>query len=113
MSRPLIATKPMGDKKAKARKIGAAEFHRRVFESWGPKCWRLDCSARAVGAAHIVPRSKLGPHRYACPKQNGRPLCRRHHDEQEAGLWDFPARIRRQAVDALNEILTVKLPVPV
>lgn len=101
MSRPLVA-----DMK---RLSEAADFHRRVFAKWGNACYRGKCKKRATDAAHVIPRSQLGPQRYACAEQNGRPLCRDHHNEQEAGLWDFSAKDKRAAIRALNLVLKIKL----
>lgn len=110
MSRPLVASKPMADKKKSQRDNGAAEFHRRVFAAHGNKCtYPRGCGERATDAAHVIARSKLGQHRYVCPEENGRPLCRKHHNEQESALWDFPAGVMRRAIAALNKVLKVKL----
>ena len=99
MSRPLIIRND-AEKEAHA-------FHVAVFKNWGNKCYR--CKAHATDAAHIIPRSKLGPHRYASPVTNGRPLCRTCHDSQEKGEWDFPKVIRNRAIRALNKVLKIRL----
>jgi predicted restriction endonuclease len=102
MSRPLLAN-PKG-------KSEAAEFHRRVFKRWGNKCYF--CEGPATDACHIVSRAKLGPKRYACPEENGRPGCRLHHELQESGILGFDKPDIRAAVSALNAVLKTKLEMP-
>jgi hypothetical protein len=59
-------------------------------------------SAVVVHAAHVVPRSQLGPKsRYAVPRINGRPCCPTCHPIQEEGLLEFPDRVHNAAVEAL------------
>jgi len=62
---------------------------------------------------HVVPRSKLGKHRYAFPRYNGRPGCRECHRRQESGELEFALIDRQEAVLFLNKVLKVKLPEPV
>jgi predicted restriction endonuclease len=100
----------MVDNPGKERSKAAAEFHRRVFAKHGNRC--EFCGDWATDAAHIVPRSKLGPHRYACPEENGRPVCRYCHEAQESGKWNFSVKDRRSAVTALNAVLKTKLEMP-
>jgi hypothetical protein len=61
---------------------------------------------------HIIGRAHLGPRRYACPEENGRPGCRRCHDAKGWLSVNFAIKDRRAAVRALNKILTEKLPTP-
>ena len=91
----------------------AREFHRRVFAKWGNRCYF--CGGKATDAMHIIPRSQLGPHRYACAEENGRPGCRVHHDASEANdpRCQFHVSQRRKAVKALNKILKQPIQEPV
>ncbi len=105
MSRPLIP-----DPK---RALEAAAFHRLVFAKYGR--WNRVCSLcgkqGATDAAHVVPRSMLGPLRYADPRM-ARPAHRACHEAQERGDICFSLAIRRDAVLAHNEIAKVPLVVP-
>ncbi len=79
MSRPLTANPK--------RKNEASTFHSIIFKGWGHKCYH--CGNKATDAAHVISRAHLGPHRYAAPLANGRPLCRTCHDSQ--GIeWVWP-----------------------
>lgn len=103
MSRPLIATKPMVDKKKASRRGAASRFHDIVFKVHGYRCFF--CGVYATDAMHIVRRSQLGPvRRYARPAENGRPGCRQCHDQENQSKLRFPIALRRAAVKALNEI---------
>ena len=105
MSRPLLnRSRP----KAKPEsKVSAQEFHRRVFAKWGNRCFFGE--EYAQDAAHIVDRNELGKHRYACPEENGRPVCRPHHDAIHAHTLAFPKAVYNRAVRALNRHLKGKL----
>lgn len=108
MSKPLIAQKPMADKAKNQRKAAAAEFHRRVFAAHGSKCYF--CGGRATDAMHIWGRSsRLGPHRYAFPEENGRSGCRPCHDTVGRYTRNFKLADRKRAASALNKVLTVKI----
>ena len=103
MSRPLLATKPMVDKKKNARRSAASRWHDVVYKVHGSRCFF--CGGHATDAMHIVPRGQLGPiRRYAVPAENGRPGCRSCHDAQGQGKRVFPIALRRAAVKALNAI---------
>jgi predicted restriction endonuclease len=102
MSRPLSANPK--------RNTQAAEFHRRVFAAHGKRCYF--CGGAATDAMHLIGRAHLGPHRYACPEENGRPGCRKCHDTKGWLSINFALRDRRAAVRALNKVLTVKLESP-
>jgi 5-methylcytosine-specific restriction endonuclease McrA len=92
MTKPLIA-----DRK---RRSESAEFHRLVFQRHGYECYF--CGGKATDAAHVIPRSQLGPKtRYAAPQFNGRPLCRACHEENRI----FPLDMRRQAAKAINHFV--------
>lgn len=107
-----------------ATQLDGDEFRRAVFAAHGRACYffpvktvkdattgekrrrRPDerCLKDATDPAHIVPRSQLGPKsRYACPEENGRPLCRVCHDIQESGRLEFPDAIYNRAIRALNK----------
>jgi len=103
MSKPLVANS--------RRNSESSAFHRAVFDAWGHKCY-FGWNHQATDAAHIIPRSRLGKQRYACAKMNGRPVCRRHHEAQEAGLIDFTLADRRRAVVALNKVLKDRIQEP-
>ncbi len=105
MSKPLIA-----DPK---RVSEAAAYHRAVFAEYGgpKKVCALCGKPGAVDAAHVVPRSMLGPLRYADPRM-ARPAHRACHEAQERGDMRFSLAIRRGAVLAHNEIAKVPLVVP-
>jgi hypothetical protein len=97
MSRPLLAfSKP---KPRPEHKIGAAEFHRRVFAKWGSKCFF--CGGHATDAMHLLGRGGfLGPKtRWLCPEENGRPGCRPCHDDKKKV---FPIALMRQSANAIN-----------
>ena len=103
MSRPLLASKPMVDRKKNARRSAASRWHDAVFRAHGSRCFF--CGGFATDAMHIVPRGQLGPiRRYACAEENGRPGCRACHDLQEQHQLRFPIALRRMAVAALNAI---------
>jgi hypothetical protein len=102
MSRPLIANKQ--------RESEADKWHREVFKAHGKLCFF--CGKAATDAMHIIPRSKLGPLRYAIPVQNGRPGCRECHERQERGELRFGIRFVRIAIAAHNKIAKVKLELP-
>lgn len=110
LSKPLVAHKPMADKKQSKRNNGAAEFHRRVFAKWGNCCYF--CGSHATDAMHIIGRAFLGKQRYECPEANGRPGCRACHQLQTDGKFTFYLLDRLAAVNALNLVLKAKLPVP-
>jgi len=90
------------------RQSEAAAFHRAVFKAHGSSCYFCSGS-KATDAMHVIPRSQLGPKRYACPTENARPGCRRCHDLQTRGELVFPIAVRRKAIRALNNVLTVKI----
>ena len=103
MSRPLIPNK--------ARESEARAWHNAVFKAHGKKCWH--CGGEATDAAHIIPRSRLGPKlRYAIPVENGRPACRRCHELQESRIIEFPLSVVRAAIRAHNKIAKVKMQEP-
>lgn len=99
MSRPLLAIY--------TRRSEAKRFHDACFRYHGRACWK--CGNAATDAAHIIPRSQLGPQRYACPVENARPACRRCHDRQERHEIAFPKAWRLKAIRALNRVLRVKI----
>jgi len=61
---------------------------------------------------HLFSRAHLGPHRYACPEENGRPGCRSCHDMKGWLRTNFAMKDRRMAMTALNRVLTEKLKTP-
>lgn len=73
---------------------------------WGCQC--RFCGNKATDAAHVIPRTKLGKHRYADPRL-GRPLCRRCHGLQEAGTLEWSGATLRVSIDAANKYLKVKI----
>lgn len=92
----------------------AAAFHKIVFTRYGgPKKICALCSKPgATDAAHVIPRSKLGPLRYADPRF-ARPAHRFCHNRQERGEIDFTLAIRREAVRAHNEIAKIPMREPI
>lgn len=102
MTRPLIANKK--------RESEAAAFHRSCFKAHGRACFF--CGKDASDAMHVIPRSHLGPLRYAIPVQNSRPGCRACHERQEAGELHFPVRVVRIAIAAHNKLSKVKMVMP-
>ena len=107
MSKPLIASKPMVDAKRRQRERMAAAWHKAVFLAHGDKCYW--CGKKATDAAHIIPRSRLGPLRYEMPVENGRPACRTCHELQERGMLVFEAKDLFAAVRHHNRIAKVPL----
>ena len=100
MSRPLIANKN--------RQSEAARFHRECFAAWGHICYFCGLK-NASDAMHLISRAQLGPRRYECPAENGRPGCRTCHEQQTGGKLAFkPADIKR-AVTALNKVCKIKV----
>lgn len=95
------------------RKSDAATFHRRVVKKHGRRCHFCGREPETIDAMHIVKRSHLGKHRYACPEENGRPGCRHCHNMQETGQIEFRLVDRVNAVKALNTVLKIPLPIPV
>jgi len=106
-------------------RVDSDEFHSAVFAAYGKRChlakqqkiahekggpklfkrepWQA-CMHDALDAAHIVPRSAIGPkHAYLEPRANGRPLCRPCHKLQEAGLIEFSDAEYNAAIRALNK----------
>jgi hypothetical protein len=92
-------------------------FHKITFAAWGPirdfggitRCWF--CAQPATVAMHIIPRSMLGKHRYACAEVNGRPGC--PSCNAKGAIGDIPASYGLHAlcvaVTALNEKLNIEL----
>ena len=105
MSKPLMANP--------ARNAEANSFHQMVFAEYGgPKRLCIFCGKPgATDAAHVIPRSKLGPLRYACI-EFARPAHRHCHESQERGEIDFPIDVRRDAVRAHNQIAKVRMEMP-
>lgn len=99
---------------ARAETVRAAtKFHHGVFKRYGGprKVCFLCFKPGASDAAHVVPRSKLGPLRYADVRL-GRPAHRVCHERQERGLIDFMFEIRLDAIRCHNEIAKIKLVEP-
>ena len=105
MSKPLIANAE--------RQAEAAAFHRAVFTAYGgPKKLCVFCGKQgATDAAHVIPRSRLGPLRYADARL-ARPAHRECHERQERGEIDFSLAVRRDAVKAHNQIAKIKMEMP-
>lgn len=102
VSRPLIP-----DPK---RQSESSAWHRAVFAAHGHACFF--CGAKATDAMHVIPRSQLGKLRYAIPKENGRPGCRRCHEAQEGGDKQFPLVVVRAAIRAHNRIAKIAMMLP-
>lgn len=97
-----------------------------VFAMFGPFCFfhRLrdpDSNVRAVHAAHIIKRSKMGAAIAYGPKDGppqpklGRPLCRDCHERQETNLepaYRFSLALRVEAIEIHNSYAEKKLKVP-
>lgn len=107
MPRPLVAKKKMDTKPKREQVKGAAAWSARVFAAHGRACYF--CGGHATYPMHIYPRSMLGPKRWECPEENGRPGCRSCHDGPGANFRNFKAKDRHAAFNALNKVLTVKL----
>ena len=105
MSRPLIANPK--------RQSEAAAFHKAVFQLFGgpKKICALCDKPGATDAAHVIPRSKLGPLRYVDPRF-ARPAHRACHMAQERGEIEFSLIIRRSAVHAHNTLAKIKMELP-
>lgn len=78
-----------------------------MFAAWGNGC--VFCDDRATDAAHIVDRNELGPHRWECARENGRPVCRPHHEQLHRHELQFPKSVYNAAVRALNRVMKQKL----
>jgi len=90
------------------RESEAASWHRIVFMAHGSRCHF--CGAHATDAAHIVPRSSLGKaQRYAVPAYNGRPVCRKCHDQLHNGALTFSHLVVWEAKQAVNAISKAKI----
>ena len=89
MSKPLTVDPGMAAK--------ASKYHAEVFKFWGYFCVLCHGKAPATDAAHVIPRSKLGPLRYA-DVHFARPAHRKCHELQEAGKLDFSLEIGRAHV---------------
>ena len=103
MSKPLIPNPK--------RVAEAAAFHRAVFDMWGKSCYLCRRRAPATDAAHVIPRARLGPLRYASP-HFARPAHRDCHEAQEAGKIEWPLAILRDAARHYNQISKVPMHVP-
>jgi hypothetical protein len=84
-------------------------FHKAVFTRYGYTC--ALCGSRACDAAHVIPRHKLGRHRYADPRL-ARPLCRDCHIKNTLGQKPFPDDVLYEATQVANQLLKVPLPLP-
>ena len=98
----------------------AADWHRDVFARYGAICYlhRVKdprSQVRAIDAAHIVKKSRLGTKLAYISERLGRPLCRPCHDLQEPNLdidYRFPLADRLDAIRAHNEVAKQKIQEP-
>lgn len=92
----------------------ATQFHRDVFATYGgaKKICALCNRPGASDAAHVIPRSKLGPLRYA-DVRFARPAHRLCHDQVDRHIIEWPIHILADAISAHNQIAKVKLQLPV
>ncbi len=90
----------------------ASRYHDDVFAFWGPYCYL--CPMRtpvAQDAAHVIPRSKLGPLRYA-NVHFARPAHRICHERQERNEIDWSLRIKQDATIEYNNLSKIGMKVP-
>ena len=105
MSRPLIPNRK--------RESEAAQFHRAVFSQYGgsKKICALCGKPGAVDAAHVIPRSRLGPLRYA-DVRFARPAHRECHTQVDRHEIGWPEDVYRDAVLAHNAIAKIRIVEP-
>ena len=86
-------------------------WHQAVFKKYGTACYF--CGTYARDSMHIIPANLLGPLAYDLRLvENGRPGCRRCHEEQHGGLHHFKHQDRITAIRAHNAIAKVPLAEP-
>jgi len=92
----------------------ARVFHDAVWALYGPRCWFFAICGDvrpAVDAAHIIPKSALGKHRYADPRL-ARPAHRLCHERYGPQVRQWPLADRIVAAEAANLYVRKKFVVP-